>query len=142
MPGSPDPHRGALAALLPGGGEPSAPRNDSICQRDMKADLFFLAGDRFRGRLTATLENDLASEFIASRFQRLGLRRIGDDGSYYHRFNLRRRVSARPTVLNLHWGERVRNSPGARSSFRCISAPCNAGNEGSPGLSPASASRR
>ena len=54
----------------------------------MKADLFFLAGDRFRGRLTATPENDLASEFIASRFERLGLKRIGDGGSYYHRFNL------------------------------------------------------
>ena len=54
----------------------------------MKADLFFLAGDRFRGRLTATPENDLASEFIASRFERLGLKRIGADGSYFQRFNL------------------------------------------------------
>jgi Zn-dependent M28 family amino/carboxypeptidase len=70
------------------GAEPTAPRNDSICQRDMKADLFFLAGDRFRGRLTATTENDMASEFIASRFERLGLKRVGDGGSYFHRFNL------------------------------------------------------
>ena len=54
----------------------------------MRADLFFLAGDRFRGRLTATPENDLASDFIASRFERLGLKRIGADGSYFHRFNL------------------------------------------------------
>jgi Zn-dependent M28 family amino/carboxypeptidase len=77
-----------LTAAWPGGGEPTAPRNDSICQRDLKADLFFLAGDRFRGRLTATPENDLASEFIAARFERLGLKRIGDDGSYYHRFHL------------------------------------------------------
>jgi Peptidase family M28 len=76
-----------LTALLPGT-EPTAPRNDSICQRDMKADLFFLAGDRFRGRLTATPENDLAAEFIASRFERLGLKRVGDGGSYYQRFNL------------------------------------------------------
>ncbi len=76
-----------LTALLPGA-EPTAPRNDSICQRDLKADLFFLAGDRFRGRLTATPENDLASEFIASRFERLGLKRVGDVGSYFHRFNL------------------------------------------------------
>ena len=64
----------AVAALvtvgLPGS-EPSAPRNDSIRQQDMKADLFFLAGDGFRGRLTATPENGLASQFIASRFQRM-----------------------------------------------------------------------
>src|SRR5262249_25505805 len=76
-----------LSALLPGAG-PAAPRIDSICQQDMKADLYFLAGDGFRGRLTATPENDLASELIASRFQRLGLKRVGDDGTYFHRFHL------------------------------------------------------
>jgi Zn-dependent M28 family amino/carboxypeptidase len=77
-----------LTTLWPGESEPTAPRNNSICQRDLKADLFFLAGDRFRGRLTATPENDLASEFIASRFERLGLKRVGTDRSYFHRFNL------------------------------------------------------
>ncbi|MFI5456130.1 MAG: M28 family peptidase [Isosphaerales bacterium] len=81
----------AIAALvtvaLPGA-EPSAPRNDSIRQQDMKADLFFLAGDGFRGRLTATPENDLASQFIASRFQRMGLKRIGTDGTYFQPFRL------------------------------------------------------
>jgi Zn-dependent M28 family amino/carboxypeptidase len=76
-----------LAALLPGA-EPSAPRNDSICQRDIKADLFFLAGDHFRGRLTATPENELASEFIAARFERLGLKRAGAGGSYFQHFHL------------------------------------------------------
>ncbi len=77
-----------LCALGPGESEAGAPRNDSICQRDMKADLFFLSGDRFRGRLTATPENDLASAFIASRFERLGLKRVGPAGSHYHGFNL------------------------------------------------------
>src|SRR5947209_15774536 len=76
-----------LAAVLPGGG-PNAPGNDSIRQQDLKADLYFLAGNGFRGRLTATPENDLASEFIASRFERLGLKRVGADGSYFHRFHL------------------------------------------------------
>jgi Zn-dependent M28 family amino/carboxypeptidase len=77
-----------LGALPPVASEAGAPRNDSICQRDMKADLFFLSGDRFRGRLTATPENDLASAFIASRFERLGLKPVGVSGSYYHGFNL------------------------------------------------------
>jgi Zn-dependent M28 family amino/carboxypeptidase len=76
-----------LAAALPAS-EPIAPGNDSIRQQDMKADLFFLAGSGFRGRLTATPENDLASEFIASRFERLGLKRMGTDGSYFQRFRL------------------------------------------------------
>ena len=44
----------ALVTVVLPGAEPSAPRNDSIRQSDMKADLFFLAGDGFRGRLTAS----------------------------------------------------------------------------------------
>ena len=76
-----------LTQLAPGQ-KPSSPRNDSIRQEDMKADLFFLAGDGFRGRLTGTAENRLASEFIASRFERLGLKPVGNSGSYYQRFQL------------------------------------------------------
>jgi Zn-dependent M28 family amino/carboxypeptidase len=76
-----------LASVLPDG-KPTAPANDTITQRDMKADLYFLAGNGFRGRLTATPENDLASEFIASRFQRLGLKPMGTGGTYYERFLL------------------------------------------------------
>jgi hypothetical protein len=54
----------------------------------MKADLFFLAGDGFRGRLTGSPENGLASDYIASRFERLGLKPVGTGGSYYQRFQL------------------------------------------------------
>ena len=77
-----------FGALGPGDSRAGAPRNDSICQRDLKADLFFLSGDRFRGRLTATPENDLASAFIASRFERLGLKHVGGAESYDQGFNL------------------------------------------------------
>jgi hypothetical protein len=67
-----------LAALGPGS-EPSAPCNESIRQQDLKADLYFLASDAFQGRLTGTAGNNLAAEFIASRFERLGLKRMGSD---------------------------------------------------------------
>ncbi|MGO9464776.1 MAG: M28 family peptidase [Isosphaeraceae bacterium] len=77
-----------LLLAVGAGGEPTAPRNDSIRQQDMKADLSFLAGDGFRGRLTGTAENSLACEFIASRFERLGLKRVGTLGSYFQRFAL------------------------------------------------------
>src|SRR5262249_27288774 len=69
----------------------------------MKADLFYLAGDAFRGRLTATPENDLATEFVASRFARLGLRPAGGDGSFFHRYNL---VMARPGTSGMLEGTR------------------------------------
>jgi hypothetical protein len=80
----------ALVIALWPPGEPTAPRNDSIRQQDLKADLFFLAGDGFRGRLTGTPENELASDFIISRFERLGLKPVGTSHSYSHRFLLSR----------------------------------------------------
>src|SRR5271166_2373676 len=76
-----------LAALGPGG-EPSAPCNESIRQQDLKADLSFLASDAFQGRLTGSAGNTLAAEFIASRFERLSMKRLGSDGSYFQPFLL------------------------------------------------------
>ena len=43
-----------------------APQNESIRQEDLRADLFFLAGDSLRGRLTDTEENRTAADFIRS----------------------------------------------------------------------------
>lgn len=65
-----------------------APHNDSIRKEELRADLFFLAGDGMRGRLTAMPENLLAAEFIKSRFERLGLKPAAPDGSYYQSYNL------------------------------------------------------
>ena len=42
--------------------------------RDLRADLFFLAGDRFKGRLVGTAENALAADWVRSRFERAGLK--------------------------------------------------------------------
>ncbi|MGH9391361.1 MAG: M28 family peptidase, partial [Vicinamibacteria bacterium] len=57
-----------LAAQTP------APGNDTIRKEALKADLFFLASDELRGRLTEYPENRIASLFIRSRFERLGLK--------------------------------------------------------------------
>jgi Zn-dependent M28 family amino/carboxypeptidase len=65
-----------------------APQIESILERDLRADLFFLAGDGMRGRLTNTPENDLAADFIKARFERLGLSPAGPGGSYYHPYLL------------------------------------------------------
>jgi len=74
--------------IIAAGADGHAPENDSIQKDRLKADLVFLAGDAFRGRLTATAENSLATEFVASRFSRLGLSPIASDGSFYLRYNL------------------------------------------------------
>jgi Zn-dependent M28 family amino/carboxypeptidase len=65
-----------------------APQNDSIRQDDLRADLFFLAGDSMRGRLTDTEENRATADFIRSRFERMGLKAAGPNGSYFQPYNL------------------------------------------------------
>src|SRR5258708_34813051 len=65
-----------------------APQNASIRQEDLRADLFFLAGDSMPGRLTDTEENRAAADFIRSRFERMGLKPAAPNGSYFQNYNL------------------------------------------------------
>lgn len=65
-----------------------APQNESIRQEDLRADLFFLAGDAMRGRLTDTEENRATADYLRSRFERVGLKPAGPNGSYFQPYNL------------------------------------------------------
>src|SRR5688572_3147289 len=65
-----------------------APQLDSIQKADLRADLYFLASDGMRGRLTDTPENALAAEWVKARFERLALPPAGTDQSYFHPYNL------------------------------------------------------
>ncbi len=64
-----------------------APFNDSINKDALKADLYYLAADGFRGRLTDTPENALATEYVKSRFERMGLK-PANNGSFFQPYNL------------------------------------------------------
>ncbi len=77
-----------LAAAVGVTAQQRAPQNDSIRQDDLRADLFFLAGDSLRGRLTDTEENRASADFIRSRFERLGLKGAGPNGSFFQPYNL------------------------------------------------------
>jgi Zn-dependent M28 family amino/carboxypeptidase len=65
-----------------------APGSEVITTLKMRADLEFLAGDGLRGRLTDTPENAIALEWVRSRFQWLGLRPMGANGSYFLPYDL------------------------------------------------------
>jgi hypothetical protein len=83
----------AVAALIiwtsfPTGAQNRAPQNESIRQDQLRADLFFLAGDAMRGRLTDTEENRAAADYIRSRFERAGLAPAAPDSSYFQSYNL------------------------------------------------------
>src|SRR5438876_9336960 len=82
--------RVVLALLLTAAafGQSGAPAIETIRRDELKADLFFLASDGMRGRLTGSPEYALAAEWIAARYARLGLQPVAPDGSFYHRFSL------------------------------------------------------
>ena len=77
-----------VAAAVHVAAQQPAPQNGSIRQEDLRADLFFLAGDSLRGRLTDTEENRAAADFIRSRFERMGLKGAGPNGSFFQPYNL------------------------------------------------------
>ena len=65
-----------------------APQNESIKQEDLRADLYFVAGDAMRGRLTDTDENRATADYIRSRFERDGLKPAAPGNSYFQNYNL------------------------------------------------------
>ena len=65
-----------------------APGNDTITQADLRADLFFVAGDAMRGRLTDTNENRATADYIRARFERAGLKPVASGNSYFQNYNL------------------------------------------------------
>lgn len=76
----------ALSALA--SAQSPAPAIESIRQRELRADLFFLASDDMQGRLTDTRTNAIAADWIRSRFERAGLSPGGQNGSFEHRYSL------------------------------------------------------
>ena len=88
-------------------GQERAPQNKSITKGDLKADLFFLASDEMQGRLTGTRGNRLAAEFIKSRFQRLGLKPAGPDGSYFQPYDLMTTTLGRANRLGISGADRA-----------------------------------
>ena len=76
----------AFAVAL--GAQQRAPQIDTIGQDALRADLFFLAGDAMKGRLTDTDENRAAADYIRSRFERAGLKPAAPGNSYFQNYNL------------------------------------------------------
>jgi Zn-dependent M28 family amino/carboxypeptidase len=66
----------------------TAPGTDAITAAKMRADLEFLSGDWFRGRLTNTPENAIALEWMKARFQWLGLEPMGSGGTFFQHYDL------------------------------------------------------
>ena len=60
----------------------------TITASDLKAHLSFIASPELEGRETAARGQKVAARYIASEFQRLGLKPIGDSGTYFQHFKV------------------------------------------------------
>jgi hypothetical protein len=95
-----------LAAQTP------APAADSIRREGLKADLFFLASDELKGRLALDPETRIAALFIRSRFERLGLKPMGPEESFFQPYVLSKAGLAEGNAVEL------RPASGAARTFR------------------------
>lgn len=55
---------------------------DSVSAKSMRANLRFLASDELKGRDTPSPELDIAANWIASEFEKAGLKPVGKDGFF------------------------------------------------------------
>src|SRR5690606_854906 len=83
----------ALALTLSACGEattndatPATPKADKVA---LQSHLEFLADDALLGRDTGSDGHEIASNYIAAEFKKLGLQPAGDDGTYFQRVPFR-----------------------------------------------------
>jgi Zn-dependent M28 family amino/carboxypeptidase len=94
-----------IVTVVPLAAQQRAPHNESIRAEDLRADLFFLAGDAMRGRLTDTVENRATGDYIRSRFERIGLKPAAPGNSYFQTYNLMTATIADGNVLEVSNGD-------------------------------------
>ena len=94
-----------VACLVPlAARQQGAPGLETIRQAELRADLFFLAADAMRGRLTDTPENLATADYIRSRFERAGLAPAAG-GSYFQNYLLMTATLGEGNRLDVVTGE-------------------------------------
>jgi hypothetical protein len=61
---------------------------DLIRTDDLKGDIFFLASKDMAGRDAGSLQDHIATDYIASEFLRLGLKPMGDNGTFFQKMEI------------------------------------------------------
>jgi hypothetical protein len=69
------------------------PFQSSITEQQLRDHLFLLADDSLLGRGTGQPGIDMAADYLAARHAAIGMKAIGDDGTYFQNFNLTARVN-------------------------------------------------
>jgi hypothetical protein len=74
----------------------------AIRQADLQRDLYVMGGDAMRGREAGTLDEMRASVWSADQMAKIGLQPLGDGGSWFQWWNMRRtRISTPSSSVRL-----------------------------------------
>ncbi len=65
----------------------------AIALQDLRVDVIYLASDLLEGRMTGSKGEALAAQYIAHRFEELGLSPAGDKGSWFQSFPFKEMVN-------------------------------------------------
>ncbi len=68
--------------------QPTQEASEIIRTADLQSDLFFLSADDLAGRRAGSLGDHVATDYIAAQFMRLGLKPVGDNGTYFQNMDL------------------------------------------------------
>lgn len=92
-----------LSSPLGAQGVPKVPAAiASIRQADLQRDLYVMGGDAMRGREAGTLDEMRATVWVADQMEKIGLQPLGDMGSWFQWWNMRRtRVSSTASSVQL-----------------------------------------
>ena len=72
---------------------------NAISASDLKARLSFIASPELEGRETTFRGQKVAARYIASEFQRIGLKPMGDSGTYFQHFKVETpKISDKSTI--------------------------------------------
>ncbi|MBK7870155.1 MAG: M28 family peptidase [Saprospiraceae bacterium] len=66
-----------------------AQKNKSNALQDLRVDVVYLASDLLEGRETGTEGEKLAAQYIAFRFEKMGLKPAGSNGTWYQSFDFK-----------------------------------------------------
>jgi hypothetical protein len=78
------------------------PAYNTIKEAEIKADMFAMAGDAMRGREGGTLDEMRASMWVADQFLKYGVKPMGEEGTFFQWFNMRRsRVSTASSSVRI-----------------------------------------
>jgi Peptidase family M28 len=95
------------AATAPAANDPTDQAMATIRPEAIRADMRFLSDDLLEGRRTGTRGHEIAAEYVASRFEALGLEPAGDKGTYFQSVPFRAsRTDAANTTMSWTFGSK------------------------------------